>query len=193
VGSTTRYQWPYPEASDPPEPYQDIRALAGSLEETVGTLDDRLTTLDGLSQSVFQYTTLTRTSSNLQTIPNGAWRPLTWDTAQYNLPKSDPGFEFASPNRITCTQTGLYRLTGFAGMATNPNGSRAIAFRINANPSYPAISSGIPPADMPWYGSVICDARVNKTDFLELCLRQSSGGDLLMDDVFPRFGMQRLA
>lgn len=193
MGTTTRYQWPYPEASDIPDVPADVRELATSLEETVGTLDDRLTTLDGLSNSVFQYTTLTRVSTNIQNIPNAAWKALSWDTAQFNLPASNPGFVLASPTRITCTQTGLYRMTGFAGLAQNATGSRGIAFRVNGNASYPAITANTPPDDMPWYGSVICDARVNKNDFIELCVRQTSGGSLLLDDAYPRFGMQRLA
>lgn len=192
MGSTTRYQWPYPEYSDPPDVPSDVRELAQSLEETVGTLDDRLTTLDGLSNSVFQYTALYRGTVNIQQIPTATWRPVSFDLAQYNLPKSQPGWVAASPTRITVHQQGLYRLTGFAGFAQNSAGSRAVAFRVNGNASYPAITSGLPPSDMPWYGTVICDARVNQDDFIELVVRQSSGSTLNMDTVYPRFGMQRL-
>jgi len=192
MATTTRYTWPVPDPSDKPEVHDDMRALANAVEESVGAVDDRLTTLTGLSQSVFQYTTLTRVSSNILTIPNVTWTPISFDAAQVNLPASTPGFVLASPTRITCQQTGIYRITGFAGFDQNASGSRAVGFRINGNPSYPAIQNGPALADMPWYGSVYVEAKVNKNDFLELVVRQASGGSLQLDVVKPRFSMQRL-
>jgi len=194
VGSTTRYQWPYPDPSDPPDVATDLLTLASSLEETVGTLDDRLTTLDGLSNSVFQYTALTRVSSNIMEIPNAQWTPVGFDAGQYNLPKSNPGWRLGSPTRITCVQSGLYRFTGAAGFEVNGTGSRAIAVRVNGNASYPVISSGRAPDDIDWFGSVVVDAAiVTPGTWVELVVRQSSGGPLNLSTVQPRFGAQRLA
>jgi hypothetical protein len=192
MGTTTRYTWPYPEESDTPDVPSDMTILADAVEETVGAIDDRVTTLTGLSQSIMQFTTLTRVSTNVMSIPNGAWTPIIWDAAQYNLPTSNPGFVFASPTRITIKETGLYRATGFAGLAQNVNGNRALAVRTNANASYAAIASGDAPTGIEWYGTVCVEARWNANDFVELCLRQTSGGSLDMDTVQPRFSMQRL-
>lgn len=195
MGSTTRYQWPYPEESDVPDVPADVQNLATSVEETIGTLDDRLTTLDGLSGSVFQVTILTKISSTTpQTIGNALWTPVAFDYVQYNMPQSMPGFVAQSPTRITCYQAGQYRLSGFAGFVQNNDGSRAVAVRVNGpGSSYPAIHSAQPPADMPWYGSVNVECRVNKNDYFELVVRQSSGGPLKMDAILPRFSMQRIA
>jgi hypothetical protein len=192
MGATTRYNWAYPEESDPPAVPSDIQALADDVEETLGSIDDRVTVLTGLSQSVMQYTTLTRISANVMQIPSGVWTPIIWDVTQFNLPTSNPGFVFASPTRITIKETGLYRATGFAGLAQSTSGNRALAVRTNAVASYTAIASGNPPDGIEWYGSVCVEARWNANDFVELCLRQTSGGTLAMDTVQPRFSMQRL-
>lgn len=194
MAKTTRYDWPTPNLSDVPDVPEDLSTLADAIEETVGSMDDRLTSLTGLSQSIFQYTTLTWINSTTPpTIPDSNWTAVPFTAVQKNLPDATPGFAAASPTRITCTQTGLYRLTGFAGFAMNGNGSRAVAFRVNGpGSSYPAISSGRPPTDIEWYGSIVVDCRVNKNDYMELVMRQTSGSGLKMDTVLPRFGMQRL-
>ncbi len=196
MGSTTRYQWPYPEESDPPDVPADIGDLARSVELTIGTLDDRLTNLDGVADSVFQITILARTSSNLQNIPTSTWTPVSFDTQQLNVPQAMPGFTLTSPTRITCHQRGYYRISGFAGIQANGTGSRGVAVRVNGSvstsSSYPAIQSGNGVSDMPWYGSVNVEALVNKDDFLELVVRQASGSTLKMDAVYPRFSMQRI-
>ncbi len=197
MGATTRYQWPYPEESDVPDVPADVQELATSVEETIGTLDDRLTTLDGISQAVFQYTVLTKTdTATPQTITNALWTPVAFDFPQWNKPDSMPGYVATSPTRITAWQAGTYRLSGFAGFAVNANGSRAVAIRVNGSgtrTAYPAIQSGTPTTDMPWYGSVNVECRVNKYDFFELVVRQSSGTSIKMDPVLPRLSMQRIA
>lgn len=192
MGSTTRYQWPYPEESDPPDVPADLSALADAMEETTGAIDDRLTALTGLAQSVFQYTVLTRVSANQQVIPSAVWTALAWDTAQFNKPESAPGFVPQSPTRITCMETGLYRFTGFAGFEKNASGTRALAFRINGNASYTSIISGYPTTEIEWYGSIAVDARLNTNDFVELVARQTYTGSLKIDNVQPRFSLQRL-
>jgi hypothetical protein len=196
MSATTRYSWPTPDASDIPDVPGDMSGLANAVEESVGAIDDRVTALTGLSQTIFQYTTLTRVSTNQMTIQPGVWTPIIWDAAQYNLPKTQPGFVFASPTRITCLETGLHRFTGFAGLAAKGVGSRALAFRVNGNggaSAYPAIATGWPLlADISWYASITVDARLNKDDFVELCLRHTADDPLKMDPVLPRFGIQRL-
>lgn len=192
MATTTRYAWPTPNLSDPPDVPTDLKDLAVAVEQTVASMDDRLTTLTGLNQSIFQYTTLYRGSSNVPTIPTASWTPVSFDLAQWNKPDTAPGYVGASPTRITCQQTGLYRITGFAGFAQNSTGSRAVGFRVNGNPSYPAIQNTMAVADMPTYLSVYVEARVNKNDYLELVVRQTSGAGLKLDTVFPRFSMQRL-
>lgn len=193
AAATNRYGWAYPDPADAPDTAGYLGDLANAVEESLGQLDDRLTTLTGLSQSVMQYTTLARVSASIPTIPNAAWTPITFDAAQFNLPTSNPGFVLASPTRITCMQTGLYHMTGFAGFAINSTGSRAIAIRVNGNPSYAAITSGDnPSADIQWFGCVVVEARLNTDDYVELVVRQTSGAGLKLDDVLPRFSVRRM-
>ncbi len=192
MATTTRYAWPTPNLSDPPDVPTDMAELAAAVENTVGAMDDRLTSLTGLSQSIFQYTTLYRASSAVVPIQTSKWTPIPFDVAQWNKPDAAKGFVLASPTRITCRQTGLYRITGFAGFVQNGTGSRAVGFRVNGNPSYPAIQNTNAVDDMPTYLSVYVEARVNVDDFIELVVRQTSGANLNLDSVTPRFSMQRL-
>lgn len=192
MATTTRYSWPTPEDSDIPDVPDDMGKLATAVENTVGSLDDRLTTLTGMSASIFQYTTIYRGSSNRLDVPNAQWYAISFDIAQTNLPADNPGWVLSNPTQIRCMQTGLYRMTGFAGFVQNGTGTRAIALRVNGQPSYPAIQNCPAPSDMPSYLSVYIEAKVNKDDVIELCLRQTSGGTLKMDAIFPRFSMQRL-
>jgi hypothetical protein len=192
MATTSRYGWPTPDPADIPDVPGDMAGLAGAIEEAMGTIDDRLTTFTGLSQSVMQYTSLTNVSLNAPEIPDSQWTPLQFPTAQKNLPASSPGWTQAQNDRIICQQTGLYRLSGFAGFAMNPAGSRGIAFRVNGNPSYPAITTNTAPADIEWYGCVDCEVVVAQGDFLQLVVRQTSGARLRLDTVYPRFSMQRV-
>ncbi len=190
---TTKYAWETPEYTDPPDVPGDMQRLATVIEETVMGLDDQLTVLTGSSSSQMQYTALTRAVSDPQNIANAVWTPVVWDTPQYNLPTTAPGWTAKSPNRITCIQSGLYHFDGFAGFKSNATGSRGVAFRVNGNPSYPAISTGDNPgAGIGWYGCVSCEVKVNAGDWIELVVRQSSGAPLLMDSVFPRFSVRRM-
>lgn len=192
MATTTRYAWATPNQSDEPDVPTDMAQLANAVEQTVGAIDDRLTTLTGLQQSIFQYTTLYRGSTIKFEIPSGSWTPIPFDLAQYNKPDTSPGFGLATPTIIKCQQTGLYRITGFAGFAQNSTGSRALGFRVNGNVSYPAISSTNAVTDMPTYLCVFVEARVNKGDVMELVARQTSGAKLAIDWVYPRFSMQRV-
>lgn len=193
MAATSRYSWPTPDPGDTPDVPGDMADLANAVEEALGSIDDRLTTLTGSSQSVFQYTSLTSVTSNWPpTIQDSLWTPISFDAAQINLPASSPGYVQQSPTRITCQDTGIYRLSGFAGFALNAANSRALAFRVNGNPSYPALASVNAVYDMSTYLCINCEVRVNKNDWIELCVRQSSGTALKLDTVRARFSMQRV-
>ncbi|HET6291026.1 MAG TPA: hypothetical protein VFG15_30315 [Amycolatopsis sp.] len=49
MGATSRYGWNYPEIGDPPNTAAHLRALAESVEATLGVLDDKLTVLSGIA------------------------------------------------------------------------------------------------------------------------------------------------
>lgn len=196
MGDTTRYDWPYPEQADVVDVPRDMTALANAIEETVGQIDDNLTTLTGSTSSTFQYTVVTRQSLTPMTIPEGEWTPVIFDIPQWNVPSTAPGWVAASPTRLTCNQPGIYTFNGSAGFKSNTNGSRAIAFRVNGNASYPAINSGTQLYnDIPWYGTVTCEARLNATDWVELVVRQAQTNTSLQMDtaVIPRFSIRRMA
>lgn len=119
------------------------------------------------------------THSTTQSLTDGAWTPLTFDTET----RDDANFhDNVNPTRLTAPSSGWYDISGFVEFAANHVGSRGLRIRLDG------AGSGIgrtfydetPQAAVPdvFQISISLSYYLNAAQYVELEAFQSSGGGL---------------
>jgi hypothetical protein len=130
--------------------------------------------------------------STAQSIPNGAWTPISFDTVRYD---SGSTWVAANPTRLTCQVAGVYTITGHLIYSPNTAGSqRNAAILLNGSiylaQQAPAVSGYS--ASQYTRVSVNTTYRLNVGDYVELQAWQDSGAavSLLTSDATATFDGQ---
>jgi hypothetical protein len=130
-------------------------------------------------------------NSAAQTIPNGTWTVLTFDTETYD---NDTIHSVDSnTSRLTAKTAGVYLIIGECGWAANSTNRRLIAIRINGslNIARQDVHSSFAGAGSPVnHVSTFYALAVN--DYVDLIVYQNTGGTLdtyAAESVLPNFSM----
>ena len=129
------------------------------------------------------------------TITSGA----TWSWLTFNTEDSDTDSmhsTVSNTSRITINTAGLYAIFGQIQWASNSSGYRGLQIRVNGDDN--KISGGHtawPQIAMAWNQQIFTTLELAVNDYLELGVRQSSGGDLAVSYIAglsPYFSVVRI-
>jgi hypothetical protein len=121
-----------------------------------------------------------------QSIPNGAWTPLAFDTIDLDT----HGVHLAAaPSRFTAPYAGWYALTGQSDWAANATGARELKFLINGGGTTLAKAMVMAVNGYDTALSVATECYLSAGDYVELAAWQNAGAALSTSgtDGLPRF------
>lgn len=129
-------------------------------------------------------------SANIS-ISTGTSTALTFNSERYDTDSyHDTG---SNTSRLTAPATGYYRITGIVRWASNATSYRQIGIQLNGG-AFIAFVIG-PPASTVCVQIVTCDYQLSAADYVELAVRQDTGGALNVDasaNYSPEFMISRL-
>lgn len=169
--NTPIYGLPYPQLSEPPDGPAQFQALAEAVETELARIDADVA---AIIADVKPYARLRQTS--VQSIPNATYTSVTFTTEDYD----SVGGHSTSVNtsRYTAQVAGAYVLGGGGSFAVNASGVRSCQWALNGTTIPGSTSPGFDPTIT---SNVVARPMVVVLaigDYVELRLRQSSGGAL---------------
>lgn len=169
--STPIYGLPYPDLSEPPNGPTQIEALAEAVEAELARIDADIA---DVIADVKPYARLRQTVA--QSIANATYTAVTFTTEDYD---SAGGHSTSSnTSRYTAQVAGAYVFGGGGAFAVNAAGTRSSRWALNGT----AIPGSTSPGFDPSITSVVVArplvVQLGVGDYVELQLRQSSGGSL---------------
>ncbi len=130
-----------------------------------------------------------------QTISTGGFVAIALNS---ELHDSDTIHDNSTNNsRLTCNTAGVYIITGHIDLEANSTGLRSLYIRLNGTTSigeYQSNNVTSAPATT-WITSIATIYKLAVTNYVELMIRQTSGGDLELlafANTSPHFAMQRI-
>lgn len=116
-----------------------------------------------------------RLSTNPQSIPSSASANIvTFDTVDFDTASM---WDAGSPTRLTCSQAGLYLISGHGSFVGNGTGDRSCGILENGGGEL-ARNAARAPASFSWSGNPVGIADLAVGDYIELYVAQNSGGNL---------------
>lgn len=108
MGTTPIYGFPFPDLDDAPNVPADVQALAGAVDTTVDSIDDRLDLVEPLKDPP----ACRVTRSTTQSCADAVFTTISWNSERFD---TNTMHDLATnTSRITFTTAGLYEV-GFAG------------------------------------------------------------------------------
>lgn len=187
MGTTSNYAFPYPELSDSPNVPANMASLAQAIDTRIKSTNDAIAALQAAASSGFQNTVIYK--SGTQSVATAAWTAVQFDVEVID---TGSGWAVGTPSQMVLQQTGQYIIWGFAGFAANATGNRGIGLRINGTTTFIAMNNSTTSGSEEWYSTVEYEGRFNAGDYVELCVRQTSGGALSTSTVIPRLTARRV-
>lgn len=169
--NTPVYGLPYPSLSEPPDGPDQIQALAEAVEAELVRIDADVA---DIIAEVKPYARLRQTVA--QSLTNATYTAVTFTTEDYD----SVGGHSTSVNtsRYTAQVAGAYGFAGGGAFAVNAAGTRSSRWALNGT----AIAGTTSPGFDPTITSVVVArpliVQLAVGDYIELQLRQSSGGAL---------------
>lgn len=114
--------------------------------------------------------------STIETIANGTFTALSFDTADFNVGSM---YSAGQPTRLTFPVAGVYCVQGFCGFAANTTGRRILDIRVNGSGSAARGETAPNPASASQtYVNVFGLIKAAAGDYVDLAAWQNSGGNL---------------
>jgi hypothetical protein len=160
MGTTSKYAWPYPELTDPPDGASQIKALAVAIDATVKNVDEP--------------PLLQCESGTAQSFSSAAWTAI-----QFNINVVDTHAMHSTVTnntRIVAAVKGWYQVGGGCSWVSNATGKRGLMWYLNGAIHTPtAVYAPAPAGGSTGLAAPTIVVQLNIGNYVELWAYQDSG------------------